>query len=200
RARCASPATFLFSGVLVACLTVVRDKFLRGSAVVDPDLSNNAYAVAVAHQVLIPGVPIPDLTPHFIALNFPSVVSTKMDDKAPPTVGKGAIIMINSPKSFGGMDVEDITMKENTSDFTRRQSATTRYWKAPLKFKKNGKVVDSLHISNIRIPYFKDKAGKYGRETDGDFYACFDPYVREGIARMSSREQDMKIPLEERAP
>ncbi|KAJ4997399.1 hypothetical protein K4K48_006943 [Colletotrichum sp. SAR 10_66] len=104
-----------------------------------------------------------------------------MDDKAPPTVGKGAIMMINYPKSFEGMNIEDITMKETISDFTCRQSATTRYWKAPLKFKKNGKVVDSLHISIIRIPYFKDK---YGREIDGYSYACFDLYVREGIARM----------------
>ncbi|KAF4473626.1 hypothetical protein CGGC5_v017305 [Colletotrichum fructicola Nara gc5] len=81
-----------------------------------------------------------------------------MDDKAPPTVGKGAIIMINSPKSFGGMDIEDITMKETTSDFTSRRSAITRYWKAPLKFKKKGKVADSLHISNIKIPYFKQES------------------------------------------
>ncbi|KAK1838753.1 hypothetical protein CCHR01_18620 [Colletotrichum chrysophilum] len=144
---------------------VIRGRFLRGVAVVDPDPSNNAYAVAVAHQVLMSGVLLPDLTPHFNALTFSSVVSTKMDDKAPPAVGKGAIIMINSPKSFGGMDIEDITMKETTSDFTSRRSATTRYWKAPLKFKKKGKVADSLHISNIKISYFKQER-KYGRETD----------------------------------
>ncbi|KAE9566424.1 hypothetical protein CGMCC3_g17419 [Colletotrichum fructicola] len=122
-----------------------------------------------------------------------------MDDKAPPTVGKGAIIMINSPKSFGGMDIEDITMKETTSDFTSRRSAITRYWKAPLKFKKKGKVADSLHISNIKIPYFKQESME---EKPIDISTLDLTLVNREFSFFvkSSREQDMKIPLEERAP
>ncbi|KAJ0268805.1 hypothetical protein COL940_013042 [Colletotrichum noveboracense] len=161
-----------------------------------------------------------------------------MDDKAPPTVGKGAIIMINSPKSFGGMDIEDITMKETTSDFTSRRSATTRYWKAPLKFKKKGKVADSLHISNIKIPYFKQESmeekpidistldltrtswqnvnstnktiGVLGGDVmfhPNNIRVLMDATERGIVVKRefsffvkSSREQDMKIPLEERAP
>ncbi|KAI8272867.1 hypothetical protein K4K60_011701 [Colletotrichum sp. SAR11_57] len=155
------------------------------------------------------GVLLPDLTPHFNALTFSSVVSTKMDDKAPPTVGKGAIIMINSPKSFGGMDIEDITMKETTSDFTSRRSAITRYWKAPLKFKKKGKVADSLHISNIKIPYFNQESmeEKPIDISTLDLTLLMDATERGIVVNRefsffvkSSREQDMKIPLEERAP
>ncbi|KAI8166107.1 hypothetical protein K4K49_000604 [Colletotrichum sp. SAR 10_70] len=146
-----------------------------------------------------------------------------MDDKTPPTVGKGAIIMINSPKSFGGMDIEDIMMKETISDFTC-------------------KVADSLHISNIRIPYFKNKAGKSSTcfpTISGNLVSTLEEWwqnvdstnktigalggdvmfhpnnirvlmdaTERGIVVNgefsffieSSREQDMKIPLEQRAP
>ncbi|GJD05439.1 hypothetical protein ColKHC_14264 [Colletotrichum higginsianum] len=106
-----------------------------------------------------------------------------MSASVPTTVGGGTSFPIASPESFNGMVMENANMVETTSDFTRQKSPSTCYWKAKPTFKKGGKTAQTLRLVNVKVPFFKDKAGNYG-SLEGYMNGGVDAYLREGIEKM----------------
>jgi hypothetical protein len=118
----------------------------------------------------------------------PNDISSKANTNnggIPPTTTDPAqkSIKVNTPERFARLTVESLSMTATTSDFTRSLNASAKHWKGVPVFRYNQTVSTSLHFSNVKIPYFKDKAGNYGAPS-GYVTASFDPFIKKGLEQL----------------